>query len=1052
MAVCDAGTCRAATCQRYGAVSGSVAITQPVEISGNCPCSGAEQLAWTTPGAESPPRVDHLMARDGRISSFAYDTRGRLIASCVGDTDHVVTTSPSSCPASGVWSSREYDATWPALVRYERSRSRVNASASATTEIERVYDTTYPLLRFVHQRGYRPSVPTTLVTETTEYVYDTQGRLSEARGPAGELTTYTYWPSGSGNATGLLRYRDDYTAASAYLRTSHGAYTRLGYPTSVTEPSGLVRGYGYALGGMRLTSMTMAGRTTTLGYDAAGRLQSVTEPSGRYLSYTYDTLGRLWREEARESVSSSVAERTERLYDASGRRTSVELRRVTGGTPGSAILTASAAYDTHGYQSSGSLGAQSPVTYTRDPAAMGYLASLTRGDGDSETYGRDALGRMTQITRTFASGASSTHSLSYTNASTSGFNTGDSRPTRVTAPGGGTWDFRYDDFGHLAVSSAAGWGVESWTWTNGRLTSVAHSDGSRTDYSHDRLGRVTYVDQHAESPLLIGQDYQYVYDDGVNPGCYLSTGCTYRLGRLARVGVEHSPGALWNIDFDYAADGRLVAERSPETWETRYTYDAQGRLERTYFPARPSDAVRNYYDTTTGDGHDPSEVTRIVHERAGATWLEWARDIDRDAAGRATRIVPHDNPTLGHQITWRSDGGLSCMMMRRRGGSGSVGVVDRCYGYSADGSGAQHDSIVSGDSARTYFYDGGNRLTCAASAYAASSCPTGSTLVERFTYDGVDHRQTAQSPGGTTSYLLNGPALWDEYPPSRLLYYQYGLPGNGGPRDWDREVTSGSPLNQRDYVYDGQGRLVTVGLYRPGSTPGSAQQAHSLLITYDHRSRPMEVLDVNWVTGVEEQWRYFWDVEDRLINRVHLGNLADPTRVEIDSFVEIDEHLVGRIRAAQVGSTVTEEQMYYVLAPEGLPAAAYTFDRTTLATSQVWRGQWGPFGTLLSQVTSDVERYAPPFRFRGQIELPRSNALWWNGSSLFESRASLVLNGWRTYDPRVGQYLQPEPLMREGLFLPANVYAYAFSAPVDYVDRDGRIPDTFRLRPDIGAA
>jgi RHS repeat-associated protein len=139
------------------------------------------------------------------------------------------------------------------------------------------------------------------------------------------------------------------------------------------------------------------------------------------------------------------------------------------------------------------------------------------------------------------------------------------------------------------------------------------------------------------------------------------------------------------------------------------------------------------------------------------------------------------------------------------------------------------------------------------------------------------------------------------------------------------------------------------------------------------------------------------------------------------------------------GGPGSEQYFYYTSGPEGRPMAGYSFDLATGLTSQVWRAQHRPFGELLSETTSDAARYRPPWMFAGQITLEGSEVGWWQ-SGVWRSRQALQLNRWRAYDPRVGQYLQPEPMLVEGALGLAHPYGYALLGPLDYVDPSGREP------------
>lgn len=1041
---CAGGVCRPFTCQQYASfASGTVNYNAVTNIGGNCPCGGADSYEWSTPTSTIPARPRRRIGRDGLVTTMNYDSYGRMVARCAGDLPPASEPTPdaSTCPTTGELTTWEYETgSSNPQVRFERRRSRLSSSNLAETEY--VYDSTTRRLRYVHRRGYTRDAGDTLigpVTQTTEYVYGVVGgvtRLTEVLGPAGERTTYEYWPSGSGYSTGMLRYRRVYHNTTGALVTTYSSYTSTGRPQLVVDPSGTNSTYTYDHAGLRLTSMSVAGRTTSFAYDAAGRLQTVTEPSGRRLVYTYDALSRVQRVDTFDSAGAGAAERLTHVYDAAGRRTQTSFQRVNSG--GGVVATAyqvDATYDTHGFTETTDIGPQSPVTYTYDTAAMGYLESLTRGDGNLEEYDHDAFGRESAWRRFFSTGVSGQHAFEYRNELGSNLETGSTLPTRVTEPNGQVRTYVYDDFGHLVRSSSSEWGTERWIWTNGRLTSIRHADDRWTAYTYDRAGRITVIDQDSTNPSLLGQDFRFEYDlgDAAIP-CPTYWGCVFRTGRLARVQIEYAPGLFWYMYYDYAADGQVASERYPDGREVRYQYDSQGRMTRMYYPTPTTDSVRFEYDAVTGDGHDPTEVSKIVGERSGSDYITWGRSFQRDAFGAVTSVLTHDASTVAQTISYRADGRLNCWFARRRNGGSFVSVLDRCYQYSADGSAAGHDSIVGADAPRTWFYDGANRLTCATSAFGSSSCPTGSPLIESYVYDAGDNRTSMGSIAGTTGYLLSGNSLYDEYPPgSRTIWYAYSQ-FTGGVRTYDEEVTSGSPTNARFYTYDTGGRLRVLSLPRPTPTPSTTRQQHTITVLYDHLSRPLSVFDLNQATSKEARQFFYYDLENRLIARDDVPDASAPTNHTVDRYAYVDPMLVGDIRT--VYPAATETYLYHVLQPEGLPAVSYSFNRTTFATSEVWRAQWGPFGTRLT--TTGTASYAPPFVFAWQLLLPSSDASWWNGTTLYTSRGALALNRWRIFDPRAGQYMQPEPLLGVGFAVDAHPYGYVRLAPGDLVDPDGR--------------
>jgi RHS repeat-associated protein len=197
------------------------------------------------------------------------------------------------------------------------------------------------------------------------------------------------------------------------------------------------------------------------------------------------------------------------------------------------------------------------------------------------------------------------------------------------------------------------------------------------------------------------------------------------------------------------------------------------------------------------------------------------------------------------------------------------------------------------------------------------------------------------------------------------------------------------------------------------------------------------VIDHNNATGLESQSDYSWDLQDRLINRIHTPNVATLSTYSVDSYVYVDPLLIGNIHTDYSSSGSTEQLLYHAVSPEGVPQTGWSFDRVTLATSEVWRAQYTAFGRRTS-LTGTSPSLRPPHLFLGQIELSASDASWWNGSTYFVSREPLFLNMWRVYDPRIGQYLQPDPFVVDGQLALAHGYAYVGLGPLDQSDPDGR--------------
>jgi RHS repeat-associated protein len=1055
--VCDSGSCRPYSCQQYFQNGSTVEIGHPEHIAEDC-CGGSDELRYTTSTA-FPSRTARSQDRAGTITTFAYDTSGRMTARCVNDdgvmdgdgTIAAVTTDPSTCPTSGQFTRWTYgnvgvDVAHPSQVRLEERRSALSNGAFAVTEL--VYRVTTGRVTRVRRRGYTRSLAdaNTFEEQVTRYEYSAAfGMLHAILGPAGERTEFEYWGSGTGNNYGMLRYQRQ-RAGTSSLTTAYSDYTSTGRPQTLVEASGVTRSFTYAYSGQRLLTTTTGGLTTTFTYDAAGRLEDVTEPTGRRTRYSYDASGRLGRSQVYDfpAGGEGVSDRTTYFYDEAGRRTRALLERVSAaGDLQATVQDLQATYDVYGNIRTQTVGPQSPTRFTYDPAAAAYLDQLTRGDGNLEEYQQDAFGRDVYFRRTFAAGVTGQHNFAF--AQPSGNETGGSMPTQVTDPAGRVRTYVYDDFDQVVRSQSVEWGTVRWHWRQGRLLDTVWADGRRTAFTYDSAGRLTSIDNDADAPANLGQDYRFNYDNGDSlvPCVTSAYGCRYRRGRLARVQIEYVAGSFWDMYYDYTAFGEIGLERWPDLRESQYTYDPQGRLIRMRFPGNSQDYVRYDYDTTVSDGHDQSEVRQVIGERGspGTAYVNWGREMAHDASGRLTSVLTHDaySSVWPQMLFYRTDGRLSRLLARRRNGNGATMLVDRTYAYSVDGTATGYTSAVAADLPRTFFYDGGNRLTCSAKASGLGACPTDGTLIESYVLNAADDRTSRVTSSGTTSYkyLSGGAALYtEELPPARTLQYGSSHGNLGGARTYDIELTAGSPANQRSYTYDSQGRLRVLSMTRPTDSPSSTRELHTISILYDHRSRPLLVSDLNSATTVETRWQYFYDLQDRMVSQITTWNAAAPTNYTLNNYFWIDDWFVGDLRTEYPGGVRTERSFYHVLAPEGLPAVTYEANITTRSTAEMWRGQWTPFGSRLSTTGSNT--WNLPFLFRSQLILPSSDAAWWVGNNWFESREPLVLNRWRAYDPRVGGYLQPEPFAIDATRSARHAYGYVGMEPVDRIDPDGR--------------
>lgn len=1081
---CDSGFCRPYTCQEYlNTTGGVVDQSSPVAITGNCPCGGAQQFAYTNNGVTGVRRIAYQLERDGTRTSFAYDPQARTIGRCENDDatgatfDGTSGTCRDSATTAGSFTSYTYasfGAVQTTLVATESRRSRFAPSAITTTY---TYDLTSRRMtqRDVQGLTYDVNGAVVLETQTTQYTY-TGGLLTQVIGPAAwQRTDYVYYGSGQGNATGMLQYARRFygSGATQYLQTAYASYTRLGQPQTITSPASVATSITYDYSGMRTRTRTIAGEVTSYNFTTGGRLTSITDPTGRIAALVYGPLGRIHYIELRDtSGAPSTWDRIHFEYDDAGRRTQQLMERVnSSGTVLSTAYSETATYEAHGFRDTATQGPQSPTTFLYDSTGLGELTHITRG-GDGTPYldenAYDPFQREGNIVRQFGGGSTGQHTFAYTNGSTP--EVGDDLPVTVTDPNGQLRTYIWDDFGHLVSSTSEEWRAASggagatvrWQYVNGRLAQRVDPSGNVAGYATDTLGRVTSV---GNSQYLLNQNFDFAYDNptgtavacpsGTSPGIN-EYACAYRRGRLGLVHVYYNQTQYWTMLYDYAPDGQLGLEQSWDGRQTAYHYDNLGRLARIREPVDfGRDGVAYTYDSTAGDSLDQTEVTAINGQWwDGVTWqpwVTWATSMQRDSAGRLTSMLGSDSAaSYPDRFTYRTDGRLASTQIQRRSGTTGVDFVNRTYAYAADGASSGYDSIVSGDVDRTFLMDQSNRLTCTMNIVGATLCPVGSLMVDSFTYGPSDSRtQWITWTGGATTrtYTQLGNSIYQE---SRgggtVVTYAYPTATGGGARVSDDDNFAYTSSDTRTYSYDGQGRLRGMVLQRPTGTSPTVQQ-HSLGVFYDHLTRPILVTDHNDPLNQQQNTAYYYDREDRLIGRIVVPLIGTPNTYTMEWYVPVDPLITGTDRFPVTNGFSGTETLYYTAnAPEGLPIGMYSFTRTGSppTTAVDWRADYGGFGNIRS--TTGPQTLPSPWRFRGQIELAGSASIVWNGSTQLQLREPLSMNRWRGYDPHVGQYLSPEPRLMDGTAgayggALTHPFAYAAVGPTDFTDSDGRAID-----------
>ncbi|HEX4954506.1 MAG TPA: RHS repeat-associated core domain-containing protein [Thermoanaerobaculia bacterium] len=473
----------------------------------------------------------------GQTRVFTLEPGSNLLASVTGNAACSTCGVPAAGARSFSWDERgnvtgETDAvgattTYTYLPDLALPTSRTDALGGVATFS---YDAAGNLLSATAEDG-----------KVSSYTYDANGQLLEARDPLGRTTRHAY------DAWGNL-----VEVVDALGRTSRLGYDAVYRLAEVIDPQGRARRFDYDPLD-RLVAVTDArGGVTRFSWDGAGNLLSVTDARGKVTSFAWDGANRLIRR-------TDPLGREEHLsYDLAGNLIATTNRR----------------------------GQIRQLVYDERDRLVAELEP----DGARTDYDYDAEGRLVAVRDTVAGD----HLLAWDPAG---------RQVRLVSPVGtvetsydllgrvsrrqvvglAPVDYGYDPAGRL-TSVAAGSLAASFGYDNaGRLAATLRSNGVRSDYTLDPLGRVLAL-VHANAGGALAS-LAYEIDALGRPTS--TTG--EHLGPLA------TPASVSSYDdanrllssgtetFTWDEDGHLLS-RQGVAGTTTFGWDARGRLRSISAP------------------------------------------------------------------------------------------------------------------------------------------------------------------------------------------------------------------------------------------------------------------------------------------------------------------------------------------------------------------------------------------------------------------------------------------------------------------------------------
>ncbi|WP_242515706.1 SpvB/TcaC N-terminal domain-containing protein [Sorangium cellulosum] len=595
--------------------------------------------------------------------------------------------------------------------------------------------------------------------------------------------------------------------------------------------------------------------------------------------------------------------------------------------------------------------------------------------------------------------------------------------------------------------------------TVGRMVELVSPDAGRTEWRYDLVGnlRAKQDAELAQQGQVIRYEYEHnrlrkidypVTEDVVYTYGKPNEGGDAKGNRAGRVKEETSAAGTRSYGYDrYGNVAELTAEfprlrephRGPYEATMRYAFDALGRMQELRFPGSGEEVVRYGYDhgglliTATGENQGINQQ----HPNEPRT-TEYLRHIGYDEHGQRVRMVAgngvetryrYDESTRrledvdadhqSAQMRWMGRAPRPFQRLRYRYDLvGNILELNNEVPYDESLGG----SVMVAATQQRFQYDDLNQLTDASGIYQERS-----NEQERYNlglkYDVLGNVE--EKGQEVAKYASDGRGGWNkQYEIRESTYrnaYRYNGPRPHAPREVDEYVVAESQPRLRELRYDASGRQIE-WRYR-----GSPQRS----LEWDEDGRLVLVKENN-----QEISRALYDGAGE--RRVHLHRVAGE-----EETAYVDQHLVLRngqyatkhifAGETRIASKLDADWLpvppvlYYH--PDHLGSTQYVTDADQ-ALSQ--HAEYLPSGELWADQTDSRFQNRQPYLFNGK-ELDLSTGLYHYGARSYEPR----LGVWLSPDPILDQYMRGAP--NGGVYDPIHLglFTYTRNNPLKFVDPTG---------------
>ena len=888
---------------------------------------------------------------------------------------------------------------------------------------------------------------TNRVDTVTRFPGDTQHLLT---------TDYGY------TATGLLNSVNVSGANVASRTTSATSFSDGRYPASVTNALGHIEGFAHDPRFGLPTRYTDAnGRITRVSYDAFGREKTRTTPDGVTITTAYgtcpsrqvtcssvsgvtpslwvstdspvspksveylDRLGRVIHTEV-EAYSGTGAYRQHFIYDRRGRLKWVSEPYTSTG------FNASAPYTTYTYdvrdrvirvaQPDGGLtaiGYTGQTNHRVNVTVTETLSNTATGTPATQTTRRiyNVLGELIRsVDGLGATGTAATDKV-HTTYTYDGSGLPDEISVWNTANAGTsgertntiTTDFDHDVAGNRSRVAHPNAGTVTFAYTAlGELRQRTDAAGTTT-HSYDVLGRLT----RRNDP---GGVAQWTYDPANGKGapgtrCYNDSSTAIQCGT--------TPG--FKETLSYNTQSRLSSSTTAlnvgttsKTYVHRYTYDTHGRLSTTVYPTgltvRSDYNARGYLESLT----DTASNSMLERYRAMNAYGQVTRESYANGVSTVRAFDPNSGRLTGIDTT-----------------AGTTKLQDTDYAWQSNGILKSRISHRGGMSARTetFTYDALDRLKSAVSAITGQT--SGRTL--SMTYDRLGNLNSKSSSvsgdTGASGYAY-GNGGYEQPPLTALTGVSIGGVKHTLTHDASGRVTQYDRANSDEDRYLGWNArhlptTVTVGDSLTDTTPKAKDE-----FLYGPDGQRYYKKSTWEVPGADAMTAATYPVEHTYYAGTHreVVRVGDTTNVSIAT--------------SAVSATVLHVRTTPVI---GMPTTAFEYlhrdhlgsvESVTDASGAELKIQaYDPFGSRRTsdwtRAMTDTERTA----LAGEV--PQRTARGYTGHEHLERTGLIHMNG-RVYDPVIGRFLSPDPIVADASFSQSwNAYSYALNSPLSYSDPSG---------------